>query len=72
MPAFAVYITEPNRLPAPALLPSPSVMSKTAAMDSAGIIIAMAIVGILIWGMVDLGVLRGHSGSNAFGPISFV
>jgi hypothetical protein len=46
----------------------PSMMSKNAGMDTVGLIFSLVTFGILIWGIVDLGILRGEAGSNAFGP----
>jgi uncharacterized membrane protein YhaH (DUF805 family) len=46
----------------------PSMMSKNANLDAVGIILSLATLGILIWAIIDLGILRGEAGSNAFGP----
>ena len=46
----------------------PSWLMKYAGLDAAGLIFSLATLGILIWSIVDLGVLRGEAGSNAFGP----
>ncbi len=46
----------------------PSMMSKYAGLDTVGLIFSLVTLGILIWAIVDLGILRGEAGSNAFGP----
>lgn len=46
----------------------PSMMSKNAGLDTVGLIFWLVTLGILIWAIVDLGLLRGEAGSNAFGP----
>jgi uncharacterized membrane protein YhaH (DUF805 family) len=46
----------------------PSWMMKSAGLDAVGLVFLAATSGILIWAIVDLGVLRGDTGSNDFGP----
>jgi uncharacterized membrane protein YhaH (DUF805 family) len=46
----------------------PSMMSKNAGLDTVGLIFWLVTLGILIWAIIDLRVLRGEAGSNAFGP----
>ena len=46
----------------------PSMMWKSAGVDAVGLASWLLILGILIWAIVDLGVLRGDTGSNDFGP----
>jgi uncharacterized membrane protein YhaH (DUF805 family) len=46
----------------------PSMMSKNVGLDTTGLIFWLVTLGILIWAIVDLGVLRGEVSSNAFGP----
>ena len=46
----------------------PSIMLKNAGSDAAGLASWLVILGILMWAILDLGVLRGDKGSNAFGP----
>lgn len=46
----------------------PLLMSKNAGSDTIGVIFGLATAGILIWALVDLGILRGDSDSNSFGP----
>jgi uncharacterized membrane protein YhaH (DUF805 family) len=46
----------------------PSWMTRNADLDAVGLVVSLAILGILIWAIVDLGVLRGDPGSNAYGP----
>ncbi len=41
---------------------------KNAGLDAVGLIFLLATLGISIWAIVDLGVLPGDPGSNAFGP----
>jgi uncharacterized membrane protein YhaH (DUF805 family) len=50
----------------------PSMLAKNAGLDTAGIIVVLVTLGILIWAIVDLGVLPGEAGSNVFGanPLS--
>lgn len=50
----------------------PSMMSKNAGLDTVGLIFWLVTLGILIWAIVDLGLLRGEAGSNFFGqnPLS--
>jgi uncharacterized membrane protein YhaH (DUF805 family) len=43
-------------------------LAKNAGLDTAGIIVALVTLGILIWAIVDLGVLPGEPGGNVFGP----
>jgi uncharacterized membrane protein YhaH (DUF805 family) len=45
----------------------PSMMSKNAGVDTVGLVFWLLILGILIWAIVDPGVLRGDTGSNDFG-----
>jgi len=46
----------------------PSMLAKNAGLDTAGIIVVLVTLGILIWAIVDLGVLPGEPGGNVFGP----
>jgi uncharacterized membrane protein YhaH (DUF805 family) len=46
----------------------PSWLMKSAGLDTAGIVFTLATLGAVIWAVIDLGVLRGETGSNAFGP----
>jgi uncharacterized membrane protein YhaH (DUF805 family) len=46
----------------------PSMMSKNAGLDTVGLIAGLVPLGILIFAIVDLGVLHSEAGSNAFGP----
>ncbi len=46
----------------------PSMMAKNAGLDTVGLIFGLVTIGLLIWALVDLGILRGDAGSNAFGP----
>ena len=46
----------------------PSLMVRHAGSDSVGIVFWLAIVVILAAAVVELGILRGEPGSNAFGP----
>ncbi len=46
----------------------PSMMSKHAGLDTVGLSFSLVTLGILIWAIVDLGILRGEAGSNTFGP----
>jgi len=45
----------------------PSMMLRHAGSDGVGMIFWLAIFAIVIWVIVDLGILRGQAGSNAFG-----
>ena len=45
----------------------PSWLMKNAGLDAVGLIFLLATLGISIWAIVDLGVLPGDPGSNAFG-----
>jgi hypothetical protein len=40
-------------------------MSKNAGLDTVGLIFWLVTLGILVWAVVDLGVLRGETGGNA-------
>jgi len=42
-------------------------MTKSAGLDVVGVIVSLASAGILIWAIIDLGVLRGDPRTNAFG-----
>ena len=46
----------------------PSMMAKNAGLDAVGFIFGLVTIGILIWALVDLGILPGEAGSNTFGP----
>jgi len=46
----------------------PSMLAKNAGMDIAGLASGLVSVGILAWAIVDLGIMRGEAGGNAFGP----
>ena len=46
----------------------PSMMLKNAGLDIVGLMFSLVSLGILIWAIVDLGILRGEAGSNVFGP----
>jgi uncharacterized membrane protein YhaH (DUF805 family) len=46
----------------------PSWLIMNAGTDGAGLVIAAAALGAVLWAVTDLGVLRGEAGSNAFGP----
>jgi uncharacterized membrane protein YhaH (DUF805 family) len=46
----------------------PMVISRQAGFDTIGLVFWLVTLGILIWAIVDLGILRGEAGSNAFGP----
>ena len=43
-------------------------MAKNAGLDTVGLIFGLVTIGLLICALVDLGILRGEAGSNAFGP----
>ncbi len=43
-------------------------LTKNAGLDTPGLVVWLASAGILIWAIIDLGVLRGEVGTNAFGP----
>jgi uncharacterized membrane protein YhaH (DUF805 family) len=47
-------------------------MLKNAGLDTVGLVFSLATLGIVIWTIIDLGVLRGETGSNVFGtdPLS--
>jgi uncharacterized membrane protein YhaH (DUF805 family) len=45
----------------------PSWLIKNAGLDGAGLVFAAATLGAVLWAVIDLGVLRGEAGSNAFG-----
>jgi uncharacterized membrane protein YhaH (DUF805 family) len=47
---------------------APSWLIKHADIEGAGLVFLAAALGAVIWAVVDLGVLRGQAGSNAFGP----
>jgi uncharacterized membrane protein YhaH (DUF805 family) len=49
----------------------PSWLMKNAGLDGAGLVFAAAALGAVLWAVIDLGVLRGEAGSNAFGPDPF-
>ena len=51
---------------------APSWISKNAGLDAAGMVFLLISLGITIWAVVDLGILRGDAGPNAFGtdPLS--
>ncbi len=46
----------------------PSLMAKNAGLDAAGLVFGLVALGLLIWALVDLGILRGEAAGNAFGP----
>lgn len=46
----------------------PSMMSKRAGLDGGGLVAGLVIAGIMLWTIIDLGMLRGEAGGNAFGP----
>jgi uncharacterized membrane protein YhaH (DUF805 family) len=46
----------------------PSMVSKYAGLDGAGLVFLLLTLGILTWAIVDLGILPGEAGSNIFGP----
>jgi uncharacterized membrane protein YhaH (DUF805 family) len=46
----------------------PSMMSKNAGLDDNGLVVGLIIAGIILWATVDLGIIRGEAGGNAFGP----
>ncbi len=46
----------------------PSMMAKNAGLDAVGLVFGLVTAGLLLWALVDLGILRGEVGSNAFGP----
>jgi uncharacterized membrane protein YhaH (DUF805 family) len=50
----------------------PSVLLRYATLDTVGFILLLVTLAILIWAIIDLGVLRGETGSNVFGtdPLS--
>jgi uncharacterized membrane protein YhaH (DUF805 family) len=50
----------------------PSMMLKNAGLDTVGLVFSLATLGILIGAIIDLGVLRGETGSKVFGtdPLS--
>jgi hypothetical protein len=43
-------------------------LARYAGSNDVGLILWLVILGILIWTIIDLGVLSGEVGSNAFGP----
>jgi uncharacterized membrane protein YhaH (DUF805 family) len=43
-------------------------MAKNVTLDGAGMVTGLATAGIMLWAIVDLGMLRGEAGSNGFGP----
>jgi uncharacterized membrane protein YhaH (DUF805 family) len=45
----------------------PSMLARYAGSNDVGLILWLVILGILIWTIIDLGVLPGEVGSNAFG-----
>jgi uncharacterized membrane protein YhaH (DUF805 family) len=40
-------------------------LTKNAGLDAIGLVVWLASAGILIWAIIDLGVLRGEAGTNA-------
>jgi uncharacterized membrane protein YhaH (DUF805 family) len=50
----------------------PNLTSHVSGLDAAGLVLLVITLGISVWALVDLGILRGESGSNAFGhdPLS--
>jgi uncharacterized membrane protein YhaH (DUF805 family) len=51
---------------------APAVISANAGLDAAGLIFLAISLALAIWALIDLGILRGEVGSNAFGadPLS--
>jgi uncharacterized membrane protein YhaH (DUF805 family) len=47
---------------------APSWLLKSAGPDGAGLFFLAATLGVAIWAVVDLGMLRGEAGNNAFAP----
>jgi uncharacterized membrane protein YhaH (DUF805 family) len=47
---------------------APNLTSHNAGLDPAGLVFLAITLGISVWALVDLGILRGDAGSNAFGP----
>jgi len=43
-------------------------LTKNAGLDTVGLVVWLASAGILIWAIIDLGMLRGEASTNAFGP----
>jgi uncharacterized membrane protein YhaH (DUF805 family) len=48
--------------------PSQLLKTSTSLWHGGALIILLAVVAILIWGLIDLGVLRGERGDNVYGP----
>jgi len=46
----------------------PSMIWNNARMDTVGFVFVFVALGVQLWVIVDLGVLPGEAGSNAFGP----
>lgn len=46
----------------------PSWLVKSAGVDGIGLVFLAATLAAVMWAVIDLGVLRGDDGTNAFGP----